>query len=118
MLLLEEVSQGSRLFVSHLDQPSLMKGLLTQLPKLLLFERLGGARRVRGRGLGHLDGAHLLDMTTGAAGEPVTLAERLADIERRYDAGHVVARSVQQARPELEPCIQYIEASLRSSATP
>jgi hypothetical protein len=57
-------------------------------------------------------------MTTGAAGEPVTLAERLADIERRYDAGHVVARSVQQARPELEPCIQYIEASLRSSATP
>ncbi len=56
------------------------------------------------------------DMTTGAAGEPVTLAERLADIERRYGASHVVARSVRQARPELEGCVQQVEASLRSSA--
>jgi len=56
------------------------------------------------------------DMTTGAAGEPVTLAERLADVERRYGAGHVVTRSVQQARPELERCIQRVEARLRSSA--
>lgn len=47
----------------------------------------------------------------------MTLAERLADIERRYGAGHVVARSASQARPELERCIQYVEARLRSSAT-
>jgi hypothetical protein len=42
------------------------------------------------------------DMTTGATGEPVTLAQRLADVERRYGAGHVVSRSVRQARPELQ----------------
>jgi hypothetical protein len=34
------------------------------------------------------------DMTTDAAGEPVTLAQRLADVERRYGAGHVVTRSI------------------------
>jgi HD superfamily phosphodiesterase len=56
------------------------------------------------------------DMTTGAAGEPVTLAERLADIERRYGADHVVTRSAHQARPELERCIQHVQAGLRSSA--
>ncbi len=55
------------------------------------------------------------DMTTGATGEPVTLAERLADVERRYGTSHVVARSVRQARPELERCVQDVEASLRSS---
>ncbi len=56
------------------------------------------------------------DMTTDAAGEAVTLAERLADIERRYGAGHVVTRSVHRARPEVERCIQHVEARLRSSA--
>jgi hypothetical protein len=58
------------------------------------------------------------DMTTGAAGEPVTLAERLADVERRYGADDVVTRSVQQARPGLERCIQHVEARLRSSTAP
>jgi HD superfamily phosphodiesterase len=42
------------------------------------------------------------DMTTGVAGEVVTLAERLADVERRYGAGHVVTCSVYQAQPEVE----------------
>jgi HD superfamily phosphodiesterase len=56
------------------------------------------------------------DMTTGAAGEAITLAERLADIERRYGAGDVVTRSVRQARPGIERCIQHVEASLRSLA--
>jgi HD superfamily phosphodiesterase len=56
------------------------------------------------------------DMTTGAAGEPVTLAERLADVERRYGADHVVTRSVHQAQPELERCIRHVEACLRTSA--
>jgi hypothetical protein len=57
-------------------------------------------------------------MTTGAAGEVVTLAERLADIERRYGGGHVVTRSVRQARPELERCVQQVEARMSSSAAP
>jgi hypothetical protein len=58
------------------------------------------------------------DMTTGATGEPVTLAERLADVERRYGAGHVVTRSVRQARPELERCVQHVEANLPRAAAP
>ena len=58
------------------------------------------------------------DLTTGATGEAVTLAERVADIERRYGPGHIVTRSVHQARPELERCVQQVEASLRSSAAP
>jgi hypothetical protein len=58
------------------------------------------------------------DMTTGATGEPVTLAERLADVERRYGAGHVVTRSLQQARPAVERCVQQVEASLRRSTAP
>ena len=56
--------------------------------------------------------------STGTAGEAVTLAERLADIERRYGADHVVTRSVHQARPELERCIYQVEAGLRSAAAP
>jgi hypothetical protein len=57
------------------------------------------------------------DMTTGAGGEVVTLAERLADVERRYGAGHVVTRSVYQAQPEVERCIQVVENRLRRIAT-
>jgi HD superfamily phosphodiesterase len=56
------------------------------------------------------------DMTTGAAGEVVTLAERLADVERRYGADHVVTRSVHQARPEVEHCFEHVEAGLRGTA--
>ena len=56
------------------------------------------------------------DMTTGAVGERVSLAERLADVERRHGAGHIVTRSLRQATPELERCVQQVEASLRSLA--
>ncbi len=56
------------------------------------------------------------DMNTGVTGEAVTLAERLADVERRYGAGHVVTRSVRQARHEIERCIEFVETSLRGTA--
>jgi hypothetical protein len=52
------------------------------------------------------------DMTTGAGGEVVTLAERVADVERRYGHGHVVAQSVRRARPEVERCIEFVQARL------
>jgi hypothetical protein len=55
------------------------------------------------------------DMITDAGGEVVTLAERLADVERRYGAGHVVTRSVYQAKPEIERCIELVEARLRGA---
>ncbi len=55
------------------------------------------------------------DMTTDATGEVVTFAERLLDIERRYGADHIVTRSVQRGRTELEGCIQTVDANLREA---
>jgi HD superfamily phosphodiesterase len=56
------------------------------------------------------------DMTTGPSGEVVSFEERLADVERRYGADHLVARSVRQARAEVERCIQFVEGRLREVA--
>jgi hypothetical protein len=53
------------------------------------------------------------DMLTGPAGEPVSLEERIADVERRYGADHVVPRSLRLAQPELARSIDYIEGRLR-----
>jgi len=55
------------------------------------------------------------DMTTNATGEAVTFDERLADVERRYGADHIVARSVLRAHPEIQRCIQTVEAKLREA---
>jgi hypothetical protein len=52
------------------------------------------------------------DMTTSATGAIVTFRERLADVERRYGADHVVSQSLRWARPEIERCIQMVEARL------
>jgi hypothetical protein len=46
----------------------------------------------------------------------VSFEERLADVERRYGADHLVARSVRQARAEVERCIQFVEGRLREVA--
>jgi hypothetical protein len=40
-------------------------------------------------------------MTTGPDGGPVSIDDRIADILARYDAHHVVNRSVRQAAPLL-----------------
>ena len=56
------------------------------------------------------------DMTTGAAGELVSFAERLADVERRYGPQHLVTRAVRRARPEVERCIAFVEGRLREVA--
>jgi hypothetical protein len=53
------------------------------------------------------------DMLTGPAGEPVSLEERIADVERRYGADHVVPRSLRLAQPELASSIDHIEGKLR-----
>jgi hypothetical protein len=52
-------------------------------------------------------------MLTGPAGEPVSLEERIADVERRYGADHVVPRSLRLAQPELARSIERIESKLR-----
>jgi HD domain len=53
------------------------------------------------------------DMTTSATGAIVTFPERLADVERRYGTDHVVSQALRRAWPEIERCIQMVEASLR-----
>jgi hypothetical protein len=52
------------------------------------------------------------DMTTGPAGEVITYEERLAGVEERYGAGHVVARSVRWARREVERSTAFVEGRL------
>ena len=56
------------------------------------------------------------DMTTGPAGEVITYEERLAGVERRYGPDHVVARSVRQARAEVERCTEFVESRLREGS--
>jgi hypothetical protein len=56
------------------------------------------------------------DMTTGSAGELVSFAERLADVEPRYGPEHLVTRSVRRARSEVERCIEFVEGRLREVA--
>jgi HD superfamily phosphodiesterase len=56
------------------------------------------------------------DMTTGPTGDVITYDERLAGVERRYSAEDVVARSVRQARAEVERCTAFVEARLRDVA--
>jgi HD superfamily phosphodiesterase len=41
------------------------------------------------------------DLTTDAAGAPVSAVQRIADIERRYGAGHVVQVAIRRATPSL-----------------
>ena len=45
------------------------------------------------------------DLTTGPDGRRVRVDERLAEIEQRYGAGHVVAESVRLSRPELRTAV-------------
>ena len=56
------------------------------------------------------------DMTTGPTGEVISYEERLAGVERRYGAEHVVARSVRQARAQVERCTAFVEGRLREVA--
>jgi hypothetical protein len=50
------------------------------------------------------------DMRIGPTGEAISLEERIADVERRYGADHVVTRSLRLAQAELMRSIDYIEA--------
>jgi hypothetical protein len=52
------------------------------------------------------------DMATGPAGEVITYEERLAGVEERYGAEHVVARSVRRARSEVERSTAFVEGRL------
>lgn len=49
------------------------------------------------------------DITTGPAGQPLSAEERIAEILERYEAGHVVHRSIRQVAPELLATVRRVE---------
>ncbi len=52
------------------------------------------------------------DMTTGPAGEPVTVHERLTEVERRYGTEDVVSRSVRLAGNSIRAAVSRTEQRL------
>lgn len=50
------------------------------------------------------------DVITDVAGRSVTLAERFADVRRRYGTRHPVSRAMEQAYPDLERAIEAVAA--------
>jgi predicted trehalose synthase len=52
------------------------------------------------------------DLMTGPNGEPMSVAERLGEIERRYGPGSLVVRALEDASSTLEAMIRRTEARL------
>ena len=55
------------------------------------------------------------DLTTGPDGDPVSLSERVAEINRRYGPGHVTARAITACLPEFELFQDRTEARVRAA---
>ena len=49
------------------------------------------------------------DMTTSPDGEIVPVEQRLAEIQDRYGAGHLVSRSIQRATPMILRAVQQVQ---------
>ena len=52
-----------------------------------------------------MDALTFADMTTGPAGEPMTLAQRIEEVQRRYRSDDPVHQAIVRARPELQAAI-------------
>jgi hypothetical protein len=52
-----------------------------------------------------MDALTFADMTTGPAGQPMTLDERIGEAQRRYPPDDPVHRAIVRARPELQAAI-------------
>lgn len=55
------------------------------------------------------------DMTTGPAGQLMTVEQRLADIKDRYGAGSIVGDSIAIAEPELLASVYRVQAKIDSA---
>lgn len=55
------------------------------------------------------------DMTTGPAGELMTVEERLADIRQRYGPGSIVGDAIDQAEAELVATVHRVQARIESA---
>lgn len=49
------------------------------------------------------------DMTTTPDGDPIEVEDRLAEIQSRYGAGHLVARSIRRSSPHIVGSVRAIE---------
>jgi len=58
------------------------------------------------------DALTFADLTTGPTGSPLTVEERIAEILKRYEPGHVVHESIRRAAPELIATVRRVEARL------
>jgi hypothetical protein len=52
-----------------------------------------------------MDALTFADMTIGPAGQPMTLAQRIEEVQRRYPSDDPVHRAIVRARPELQAAI-------------
>ena len=57
-------------------------------------------------------------MTTSPTGQPITLADRLAEIAERYGAEHLVVQCLQRAHDHLAGTVQRTEERLRVIGVP
>lgn len=55
------------------------------------------------------------DMTTGPAGQLMTIEQRLSDIKERYGAGSIVGDSIAIAEPELLASVYRVQAKIDSA---
>jgi hypothetical protein len=59
-----------------------------------------------------MDALTFADMTTGPAGQPMTLDERISEIRRRYPPNDPVHRAIVRARPQLQAAVKRTQARL------
>jgi hypothetical protein len=52
------------------------------------------------------------DMTTSPRGEPLSVEQRITEILARYGAGHLVARAITRASPQLINAVQQVSREL------
>jgi len=64
------------------------------------------------------DGLTYCDLTTGPAGEPMTLAQRTADVIGRYGQVSVVARAMDLAMSDLEAAVRRTEILIGAHRAP
>jgi putative nucleotidyltransferase with HDIG domain len=62
-----------------------------------------------------MDALTFADMTTGPAGQPMTLEERIEEVQRRYPPDDPVHRAIVRARPELQAAIDRTRERLDSA---
>jgi hypothetical protein len=52
-----------------------------------------------------MDALTFADMTTGPTGQPMTLEQRIEEVQRRYPCNDPVHRAIVRARPQLQAAI-------------